>query len=564
MERMKGAKALVKALERQGVKETFGIIGGSIMPVFDEFLESGIRHITMRHEQGAAHAADGYARVSGRPGVAITTSGPGATNLVTGIANAYMDSSPIVAITGQVPTYMVGKMAFQETDIIGVTKPITKWNYQIREAKEVPKAVKMAFRIASLPRTGPVLLDFPKDSQTGEAEMDFDVDVEQLITPFRPPKLDACPEEVKKAVDMILSAERPAFIVGGGVVASGAGDEVLAIAEHLLIPIMTTFMGKGAVPENHPLYVGNLGMHGKVAANKLLPETDLIIAVGMRWSDRTVSEFENFAPEAKIIHIDIDPREVGKNVKVDLGIIGDAKRVLASIRREILKRAQKREDWPWLRKVKEFKERYKEELPEIDGDYLRPPEILRELRKLLPADAIVATEVGQNQMWTALYFPILKPRTFVTSGGLGTMGFGFPAAIGAKVAKPESVVVDIAGDGSFMMSERELATAVSENIPVVVLILNNSSLGMVAQWQRMFFGRRYVGTYIRNPDFEKLARVYGANGFRAETMDELVKAVREGMSSDVPTVIDVPIHPEDDVLPMVPPGEHITKVVTRY
>ncbi|AFK22439.1 acetolactate synthase, large subunit [Pyrococcus sp. ST04] len=534
------------------------------MPVFDELLDSDIRHITTRHEQGAAHAADGYARVSGRPGVAITTSGPGATNLVTGIATAYMDSSPIVAITGQVPTYMVGKMAFQETDIINITKPITKWNYQIQRPEEVPKAVKMAFTIATLGRPGPTLLDFPKDAQTGEAEMNFDVDVSQYVTPWRPPKLDACPEEVKKAVDMILSAERPVFIVGGGVVWSGATDEVLAIAEYLLIPIMATFMGKGAVPENHPLYVGNLGMHGKIAANKLLPETDLIIAVGMRWSDRTVSEFENFAPNAKIIHIDIDPKEVGKNVKVDLGIIGDAKRVLRAIYSEIIRRVKKRESWPWLEKVKEFKEKYKEELVPIDGNYLRPPEILKELRKILPEDAIVATEVGQNQMWVALFFPILKPRTFITSGGLGTMGFGFPASIGAKVAKPDKVVVDIAGDGSFMMSERELATAVNENIPVIVIILNNSSLGMVAQWQRMFYNRRYVATYFKNPDFAKLAEVYGANGFRAETMDELIRAVKEGMNSDVPTVIDVPIHPEDDVLPMVPPGEHISNVVTRY
>ena len=564
MERMTGSKALVRALEREGVKTTFGIIGGSIMPVFDDILDSEIRHITMRHEQGAAHAADGFARVTGKPGVAITTSGPGATNLVTGIANAYMDSSPIVAITGQVPTYMVGKMAFQETDIIGVTKPITKWNYQIKAPEEVPRAVKMAFRIASMPRAGPTLLDFPKDAQTGEAEMDFDVDIEQALTPFRPPKLDACPEEVKKAVDMILSAEKPVFLVGGGVIASSATGELLAIAEHLMIPIMATFMGKGAVPENHPLYVGNLGMHGRVAANKLLPETDLIIAVGTRWSDRTVSNFETFAPDAKIIHIDIDPKEVGKNVRVDLGIVGDAKRVLAAIYHEIVRRSKRREDWPWLRKVREFKEHYREEYPELDGDYIRPPELLKELRKVLPVDAIVATEVGQNQMWVALFFPILKPRTFITSGGLGTMGFGFPAAIGAKVGRPDKVVVDIAGDGSFMMSERELATAVSENIPVITVVLNNSSLGMVAQWQRMFFDRRYVATYIKNPDFDKLARVYGANGVRAETIEDVIKAVKEGMELDVPTVIDVPIHPEDDVLPMVPPGEHITNVVTRY
>ncbi|AEC52261.1 acetolactate synthase, large subunit [Pyrococcus sp. NA2] len=562
---MSGARALVKALEREGVKHMFGIIGGSIMPVFDELLDSNIRHITTRHEQSAAHAADGYARVSGKPGVAITTSGPGATNLVTGIATAYMDSSPIVAITGQVPTYMIGKMAFQETDIINITKPITKWNYQIRKPEEVPKAVKKAFTIAMLGRPGPTLLDFPKDVQTGEGEVEFDVDISQEINPWKPPKLDACPEEVKKAVDMILSAERPVFIVGGGVIWSGATDEVLAIAEYLLIPIMATFMGKGAVPENHPLYVGNLGMHGRIAANKLLPETDLIIAVGMRWSDRTVSEFENFAPDAKIIHIDIDPREVGKNVKVDLGIIGDAKRVLRSIYEEIKRRVRKRESWPWLQKVKEFKEKYREELVPIDGNYLRPPEILKELRKILPPDTIVATEVGQNQMWVALYFPILKPRTFLTSGGLGTMGFGFPAAIGAKVAKPERIVIDIAGDGSFMMSERELATAVNEDIPVIVVIFNNSSLGMVAQWQRMFYNRRYIATYYKkNPDFAKLAEVYGAQGFRAETMDELIKAVKEGMKSEVPTVIDVPIHPEDDVLPMVPPGEHISKVVTRY
>ena len=564
MVEMSGAEALVEALKREGVRVIFGIIGGAIMPVYDVLHDSGIRHVLVRHEQCAAHAADGYARALGRPGVCMATSGPGATNLVTGIATAYMDSSPVIAITGQVnrrssnTAYMIGRDAFQEADIIGITTPITKYNYQLTSVPEVPRVVKEAFYIATTGRPGPVLLDFPKDIQTERAEVEFPGKVE--IRGYKP-VTNPHPLQVKKAVDALLEAERPVILAGGGVILSNATPELLEVAEFLMAPVVTTFMGKGAIPENHPLSLGCIGMHGSRVANRVILDADVLLAVGTRFGDRSTGTLDTFCRDAKIIHIDIDSAEIGKNVDVDIPIVADAKKALRVLYEVLASRAEKKGETAWFRRVKELKEQY-EELLESRDEELKPPRLLRELRKIIPEDSIVTTEVGQNQMWASLYFKTYKPRTFISSGGLGTMGFGFPAAIGAKTARPDRFVVDIAGDGSFRMTEQELATSVIEDIPVTVVILNNSTLGMVAQWQRLFFDERYVAVDLKGiPDFVKLAEAYGAQGVRVGSLKEFVKAVKEAMRLDVTTVIDVPIPPEENVLPMVPPGKSLKEMI---
>jgi len=566
--KMSGAKAVVESLERQNVKEIFGIIGGTIMPVYDALYDSTkIRHILCRHEQGAAHAADGYARASGKAGVCMATSGPGATNLVTGIANAYMDSSPVVAITGQVPadgpntSYMIGRDAFQEADIIGITTPITKHNYQVREAAEIPATVKTAFYIATTGRPGPVLIDLPKDVQNAVAEIDFSDKIE--IRGYKPPS-DPHPLQIKKAAELLVKAEKPLILAGGGVITANASPELLQIAELLMAPVATTFMGKGAFPEIHPLSLGNIGMHGNPVANKLLLETDVLLAVGTRFSDRSTARLDSFCPVAKKIHIDIDAAEIGKNISVDVPIVGDAKISLKALYDSLIKQLKKKESSAWIKRVKEAKEQISSVANGGTKD-LKPQTLLPELRKLLPENAIVTTEVGQNQMWAALYFKVLKPRTFISSGGLGTMGFGFPAALGAKVACPDRPVVDIAGDGSFIMTEQELATSVMEDIPVTVIVLNNSVLGMVAQWQRMFCNRRYIAVNLgKVPDFVKLAEAYGAQGFHVGSIGEFSKAVKEGLKSKVTTVIDVPISSEENVLPIVPPGRALHELVEDF
>ena len=566
--KMSGAKAVVESLERQNVKEIFGIIGGTIMPVYDALYDSTkIRHILCRHEQGAAHAADGYARASGKAGVCMATSGPGATNLVTGIANAYMDSSPVIALTGQVPadgpntSYMIGRDAFQEADIIGITTPITKHNYQVREAAEIPATVKTAFYIATTGRPGPVLIDLPKDVQNAVAEIDFSDKIE--IRGYKPPS-DPHPLQIKKAAELLVKAEKPLILAGGGVITANASPELLQIAELLMAPVATTFMGKGAFPEIHPLSLGNIGMHGNPVANKLLLETDVLLAVGTRFSDRSTARLDSFCPVAKKIHIDIDAAEIGKNISVDVPIVGDAKVSLKALYDSLIKQLKKKESSAWIKRVKEAKEQINSVANGGTKD-LKPQTLLPELRKLLPENAIVTTEVGQNQMWAALYFKVLKPRTFISSGGLGTMGFGFPAALGAKVACPDRPVVDIAGDGSFIMTEQELATSVMEDIPVTVIVLNNSVLGMVAQWQRMFCNRRYIAVNLgKVPDFVKLAEAYGAQGFHVGSIGEFSKAVKEGLKSKVTTVIDVPISSEENVLPIVPPGRALHELVEDF
>ena len=556
--KMNGANALLESLERQGVKHIFGILGGAILPVYDALCtHPKIRHILARHEQGAVHAAEGYARASGRPGVCFATSGPGATNLVTGIANAHMDSSPVIAITGQVPTigvnstYMIGRDAFQEADIVGITTPITKYNYQLRSAAEIPETVNNAFYIATTGRPGPVVIDFPKNVQTEIANMNF---TSQIDMRGYDPTITPHPLQIRKAAECLAQAERPVILAGGGVITSNATDELLTLAELLLAPIATTFMGKGSFPEIHQLSIGNIGMHGNPLANKLLLEADVMLAVGTRFSDRATGNTDTFCPEAKKIHIDIDSAEIGKNIDVDIPIVADAKRALAALYERLIQKVKKKTESAWAKRVKETKAQLNP-LDKSDPTELKPKSLLQVLRKMLPDDTIVTTEVGQNQMWSALYIKTLKPRTFISSGGLGTMGFGFPAAIGAKTACQDRPVVDIAGDGSFIMTEQELACSVIENIPVIVVVLNNGVLGMVAQWQRMFYKKRYtavkLGTY---PDFVKLAEAYGAQGIRVQSIADFQKAIAKALQSKVTTVIDVPICSEEDVVPMVPPG----------
>lgn len=564
MTKMTGAQALIESLKQEKVDVMFGISGGALLPIHNVLCDSEIRHILARHEQGAAHMADGYARASGKAGVCMATSGPGATNIVTGLANAYLDSSPVVALTGQVPTYsantsyMIGRDAFQEADIIGITTPITKYNVQVKHASEIPNAVKSAFYIATTGRPGPTLVDLPKDTQTVKAEMDFS---ENLQIRGYKPNIDPHPLQIKKAVKLLMKAERPMILAGGGVNLSGSSAELLQLAELLMMPVATTFMGKSCFPENHPLSMGNIGMHGTMLANKMILEADVLLAVGTRFQDRSTGTLDGFCPDAKIIHIDIDAAEIGKNVAVEVPIVGDAKPTLSMIYQRLVNKIKKSKDNPWIKQVQEAKEKYLSELDLGSGD-LTSPKLLKELRKLLPENAIVATEVGQNQMWAALHFQTIKPRTFISSGGLGTMGFGFPAAIGAKVACPNCPVVDIAGDGSFRMTEQELGTSVTEDIPVIVIVLNNSMLGMVAQWQRLFYQKRYAAVKLGSvPDFAKLAQAYGAEGVHIGSLAEFSSVMKNALKTEVTTVIDVPISPDDDVFPMVPPGKGLKDTV---
>lgn len=558
MNYMSGSRALIKALEREGVDVVFGIPGGAIMPVYDELLNSGLRHVLARHEQSAAHMADGYARASGRVGVCMATSGPGATNLLTGVATAYLDSTPLVAITGQVPTHMMGRDAFQEIDAVGIYTHVTKYSFQPQRPEEIPWTVRAAFFLASTGRTGPVHIDLPKDVQTGEAEMAFPDAVEiRGYRPYVPPD----PAAVARALDMLLESERPIILAGGGVIKSGAHDYLLQLAESALIPVASTLMGKGAIPEDHPLALGLVGMHGTVQANKLVNEADLILAIGVRFSDRTTMEVRGFAPDARIVHFDVDPTEVSKNVRASHAVIGDLRSSLKLLLEMFRERARTGNWGAWRRRVNEVSSEWRDRILGTKSEF-SPPYLLKAMREVLPPGAIVATEVGQNQMWAALYFRALRPRTFITSGGLGTMGFGFPAAIGAKAARPDVPVVDIAGDGSFMMTMNSLATSIDEKLPVIVVILNNSSLGMVAQWQRLFYNRRYAATLFgANPDFVRLAESFGAEGVRVYSLDEFRSALARAMRTEVTTVIDVPIHPEEDVFPFVGPGSTLSEVM---
>jgi len=570
MTKMSGASAVVEALRREHVDVVFGVPGGANMPIYDAMYEfesfrctplneTGIRHILARHEQCAAHMADGYARASGRVGVCMATSGPGATNLMTGLATAYMDSSPIVAITGQVPSYAIGSDAFQETDVVGMATSVTKYTFQPLSVQDVPYSIKAAFYLASTRRPQPVLVDVPKDVQQAEDEVYFP---EKVDFPNYRPLPDPDLMVVKTISRALLEAQRPVILAGGGVKMANAYVELQALAELLVAPVVTSFMGKGAFPENHPLSLGCMGMHGSERTNKLIPESDLLLVIGSRLSDRTTGKLEKFAPNTKLVHIDADKAEIGKNYKLPVvSLVADAKKALQALLHELEVGITGQQRDAWVKRAQEAVVLAKSEF-DGNGSYLSGAETIKMLRRFLPANVIITTEVGQHQMWCEQHWKVIEPRTFLSSGGLGTMGFGFPAALGAKVARPDVPVIDIAGDGSFLMTENSLATSVEEQIPVTVIILNNRVLGMVAQWQRHFYNRRYSAVDLgRSPDFVKLAESYGAEGVRASTFPELETAVNRAIRSPVTTVIDVPISPEEDVLPMLPPGAGIKEMV---
>ncbi len=560
MSEISGATALLSALEKEKVEYIFGLPGGANLPIYDALVDSKIRHILVRHEQSAAHMADGYARIKRKAGVCFATSGPGATNLVTGIATAYADSAPIVAVTGQVALPMIGKDAFQEIDIIGITNPCTKYAFQPRDASEIPEMVKKSFYIAESGRPGPVLIDIPKDIQQQVTKIDFPDYIK--IRGYNP-VVDPDLSEINKACEMLLKAEKPIIMAGGGVILSGAFSELQALAELLSIPVVTTFKGKGAFPENHHLALGPIGMHGHAEANRMILEADCIMAIGARFSDRTVGRFDEFGKDINVIHFDIDPAEIGKNKTVNAAVIGDVKSSLRTLIKMIPKAFKSDEEVSkqWLNRKKELVAYYVDTLKDYSRE-ITAKKALKKLREILPADGIVTTEVGQCQMWASLHFDVIAPGTFFSSTGLGTMGFGFPASIGAKAAKNNVPVVDIAGDGSFNMTENSLAVSVLEDLPVIVFILNNYMLGMVAQWQRTFYNRRYSGVHLKNvPDYCKIAEAYGAQGIRVQSMEELEKAIKTAVNSSVATVIDVPIDPNEDVYPFVAPGTGLKDMV---
>ncbi len=553
MPRMKGAQILVEALQREGVEYIFGYPGGAVLPTFDVLYEAPIKFILTRHEQGAAHAADGYARATGKVGVCIATSGPGATNLVTGIATAYMDSIPIVAITGQVKTSLIGNDAFQEADVTGITRPITKHNYLVKDARDLARVIKEAFYIASTGRPGPVLIDLPVDVQIQEVEFEWP---DKIELPGYRVQTEPHPARIKQAAIMIASAKRPVLYVGGGVVTSGASEEVRKLAYKCQIPVTTTLMALGVFPSQDPLSLGMLGMHGTGYANHAVMEADLIIAVGARFDDRVTGRLDTFAPYAKVIHIDIDPASISKNIPVDVEIVGDAKVVLQRLL-EIVESPDTRD---WLRQIEEWKRKY----PLVyrdDPNVIKPQYVVEKISELTNGEAIIATEVGQNQMWAAQYYGFKYPRQFITSGGLGTMGFGLPAAIGAKVGCPDRTVIDIAGDGSIQMNIQELITAVENGIDVKVAILNNSYLGMVRQWQELFYRKRYSHTFIKSPDFVKLAEAYGAKGMRIVRKEDVVPAIKKALETPGVVVMDFVVAPEENVFPMVPAGETINRMI---
>ena len=551
--KLTGAKILIESLKKEGVKVIFGYPGGSVLPIFDVLYDAPIRFILTRHEQGAAHAADGYARATGKVGVCMATSGPGATNLVTGIATAYMDSIPIVALTGQVKTNLIGNDAFQEADVTGITRPITKHNYLVKDVHELAQTVKNAFHLARSGRPGPVLIDLPVDITL--AETGFHYPKEPDLRGYKP-TLSGHPGQIKKVVRAILQSERPIIYAGGGVIISGASAELRKLVEKTSIPVTTTLLGLGSFPENHKLSLGMLGMHGTMYANHAIMESDLIIAIGARFDDRVTGKLESFAPHAKIIHIDIDPSAISKNVKVDIPIVGDARNILSQLDK-VVKGAQIKK---WLEKINNWKKKYP--LNYKKDDKLRPQYVVEQIYELTKGRAIICTEVGQNQMWAAQFYQYTKPRTYISSGGLGTMGYGFPASIGAQVGNPHDIVFDIAGDGSIQMNIQELATAVANKLPVKIAILNNSYLGMVRQWQELFYNKRYSCTYLRNPDFVGVAQAYGAQGIRVEKKKDVPKAIKKALAiKDCPFVLDFIVEQEENVFPMVPVGEAINRMI---
>jgi acetolactate synthase-1/2/3 large subunit len=552
--KMTGSQILLECLKREGVEVVFGYPGGQILPTFDALYGyKGFKFILTRHEQGAAHAADGYARVTGKVGVCLATSGPGATNLVTGIANAFMDSIPMVAITGQVPTLLIGNDAFQEADITGITRPITKHNYLVKDVKDLAMIVREAFYIASTGRPGPVLIDLPKDVQVAETEFIWPEEVR--IRSYNP-NYGGHPGQIKRAAKLIKESKRPILYVGGGIITSGASLELLELAEKINCPVTWTLMGIGGFPSLHRLSLGMLGMHGTAYANHSIMDADLIIALGARFDDRVTGRLDKFAPNAKVIHIDIDPSSISKNVHVDIPIVGDARQVIAELIQEIKHGPVVDE---WLKHVEALKKKYP--MGFKDKKKILPQYVIQQIDELTNGEAIICTEVGQHQMWAAQWYNYAQPRTFVSSGGLGTMGFGFPAAIGAKLGRPEKTVFNIAGDGSIQMNIQELGTCVANKINVKVAILNNGYLGMVRQWQELFYKRRYSYTPITSPDFVKLAESYGALGIRVTKKEEVRPALKKAIETDNTVFIDFHVEEEENVYPMVPSGEAINNIL---
>ena len=552
--RLTGAQIVVECLKKEDVKVMFGIPGGAIMPLYDVlYNEPSIKHILTRHEQGAIHAADGYARATGKVGVCVATSGPGATNLVTGLANAHLDSIPLVAFTGQVSTNLIGTDAFQEVDISGITLPITKNSYVARDVKDLARIVQEAFYVARTGRPGPVLIDFPKDIQLAQAEFKYP---ESVSLKSYKPTFNGHIQQIKAAAQEISKAKRPIIYAGGGVISSNASSELRDLALKTNIPVTTTLMGLGSFPETHSLSLGMLGMHGTPCANHAISNADLIIALGVRFDDRITGKLDEFASKAKIIHIDIDPAEVGKNVLVDIPIIGDIKNILEKLNKYV----HKKKETEWLKTVEDFKKKYP--LKYSNNEELKPQYIMETISKIAKNNTIIVTSVGQHQMWAALYYRYIEPRSFISSGGLGTMGYGFPAALGAKMGCPEKKVICISGDGSFQMNQQEIATAVYNNLDIILIIMNNGYLGMVRQWQELFFDKRYAETTLNgNPDFVKLVEAYGGTGIRVNKKQELYPALEKALSLNKFVLIDCLIPKEENVFPMVAPGSPISKMI---
>ena len=559
--KLTGAQIFFESLKAEGVEVIFGLPGGVLLDLYDEMPKHDIRHILVRHEQGAAHMADGYARATGRVGVCLVTSGPGATNTVTGIATAYMDSIPIVVFTGQVPTALIGNDAFQEADIVGITRPCTKHNYLVKDVHDLARIIREAFYLARSGRPGPILVDLPKDVINAKAEYKYP---KKISLKGYKPTTEAHMGQIKRAYTAIGKAKKPVIYAGGGVINSNAAGELKQLGENLRCPVTTTLMGLGGFPAPHELWLGMLGMHGTFRANMAMGSTDLLIAIGARFDDRVTGKLDEFAPSAKIIHIDIDPTSISKNVKVDIPIVGDCKDALKKLLQlakespiDDLEKVRK----PWLDQIQKWKETYPLAYEQKD-DLIKPQYVVEKLYELSEGKAIIATEVGQNQMWAAQYYHYSKPRTLLTSGGLGTMGYGLPAAIGAQAAFPDRLVIDVAGDGSIQMCIQEMITAVENNLPVKVAILNNQYLGMVRQWQQLFYEKNYCSTCLKiAPDFVKLAEAYGALGLRAHKPDEVEAVIREGFASPKPVIMDFVVNPEECVYPMVPAGAAMTEML---
>jgi len=554
--KMEGSSILVESLKREGVDVIFGITGGAIMPVFDKIYRDGkIRIISTKHEQGAAHAADGYARVTGRPGVVMTTSGPGATNLVTGIATAYMDSVPIVAITGQVPTNLIGNDAFQESDIIGITRPICKHSYLIKDPSAVTQTVKEAFYIANTGRPGPVVIDFAKDTQLTEAEFEYPENID--IRGYKPVS-KGHPKQIERAVELIHNAKMPMVYAGGGIVTANASEELREFVFKTGIPITVTLMGLGVFPETHPLSLGMPGMHGASCANLAFTETDLIIAVGVRFDDRVTGHIGKFAPKAQIIHVDIDTTSIGKTVRVDVPIVGNAKDVLNQMNQLV----HKLEIESWINQIQKWKEECPYQYKQYDNSIM-PQCVVEQIYEVTKGDATIVVDVGQNQMWAAQYYKYTKPRQFLNSGGLGTMGYSLPASIGAQIGQPEHLIVNITGDGGFMMNIQELLTVATYNLPIKIAILNNNYLGMVRQWQELFFDRQYAFTDLHNnPNFANLAEAFGIKGIRITEPKDVRPALEQALEIDGPVVLEFLVKEEENVFPMVPAGAGLNEMIT--